>query len=155
MRNVNLSNENIDIFPISAVRPDPAARVLNEINITGMIRGLTDFESYVISKENDDIEFFIHGYHCRANIKDVLSAAGDATSIYAILRINTLNTPVISSDTNNVTNSDPFLGVVFNSGGKNDLSIVNLWASIKPIPLWKVLASPIKINIFFARVIAV
>lgn len=117
MANVNLNNENIDIFPISALRPDPTARVLNEMNITGMIRGLTDFPSYVVSKENNYIEFYIQGYHCYIDITKVLEELSNETSIYAILRIDKSSTPVISSSSTNVDNQDPFLGIVFNSTG--------------------------------------
>lgn len=60
---------NLHIFPISIKRnSNPGARVLSEVNLTSIVRGLTDKDAFVISSsfESDkDFEFIIHGYYCR------------------------------------------------------------------------------------------
>lgn len=68
-----LNSEDVRVFPYGQQRPtDPAGRLLNEENITRLVKSINDFDSYVISYENSNIEFVIAGYYITANISEIL-----------------------------------------------------------------------------------
>ena len=66
---IQIETNNIDVFPISKPRPSmPGARVLSEVNLRKLIRGCTDYPSYVISEnysQGTPFEFVIDGYYCK------------------------------------------------------------------------------------------
>ena len=79
----NLLSSNVHVFPFGTARKtDPLGRVLNENNLTTLVKKLTDKTAYVISDHIETsantitkalFEFMIEGYYFRADIADVIA----------------------------------------------------------------------------------
>lgn len=70
-----LNSADVQVFPFGKNRShDSNARVLNEQNITNLVRMLTDRKSYVVSfdAENKVIEFVINGYLFKTSVSPEL-----------------------------------------------------------------------------------
>lgn len=60
----NLPSNNVKVFPFGSPRDnDPLSRVLNEQNLTNIVKHLTDKHSYVVDYNKPDIKFVIEGYY--------------------------------------------------------------------------------------------
>ena len=89
-----LDSTDIQVFPFGKKRHrDPNARILNEHNITNLVRMLTDRKSYVVSYDavNDYIEFVINGYLFRADLSALKEELKEATTVYACIDMGTTN----------------------------------------------------------------
>lgn len=86
-----LKGNEISVFPFGSERSiDPNARVLNEQNITKIIKSITDNSSYVIKYDetNDVIEFVLNGYYFVVSISSLLgSLKNPKNSIYAYIKM--------------------------------------------------------------------
>ena len=86
----NLTSSKVHVFPFGSTRPtDLQGRSLNEQNITGMIKNLTDYSSYVVSRttnsSSDVIEFVIQGYYFSADVSGVIV---QESPLYASIKID-------------------------------------------------------------------
>lgn len=94
-----IASSNIKVFP-SARRSDSyqrESRLFTENTVTGIIKHITEMESYVITNSfdvNDKFEFYIDGYlFTISKGSQILSSLEDitSTSIYAYITIDTGN----------------------------------------------------------------
>lgn len=68
----NISSENIHVFPFGTTRNhDRLARVLNEQNITQLVKNMTDYSNYVLRYKNNIMDFIIQGYYFSADVSEV------------------------------------------------------------------------------------
>lgn len=66
----NLPSDNVKVFPFGSPRGnDPLSRVLNEQNLTNIVKHLTDKHSYVVDYNKPDIKFVIEGYYFEVHLK--------------------------------------------------------------------------------------
>lgn len=85
----HLKSENLHIFPFGKSRvSDPLARILNEQNITSLLRSMSDFSSYVLKFDSNKnmMEFVIEGYYFKANLTDIIDEL-QGNNIYATINI--------------------------------------------------------------------
>lgn len=86
----NLASKKIRVFPFGRNRGiiDPHSRVLNEYNISNLVRMLTDSDNYVVSYNSTDskMEFVIHGYYFSADLTDVIK---QGQPLYATIQLAT------------------------------------------------------------------
>ena len=76
---------NVLMFP-SALRKEQDSKFTSENNITGLIRSITDRESYIIKLDNTQgVEFVIHGYYFNLTAK---SLSNIGSNIYAGIRLD-------------------------------------------------------------------
>lgn len=71
-----IKQNKIHVFPFGNTRAsDPSARTLNEHNISGIIRHITDRSSYVIKTYTEEnsrwVEFVLEGYYFKADVSDI------------------------------------------------------------------------------------
>lgn len=71
-----IKQNKIHVFPFGNTRSsDPSARTLNEHNISGIIRHITDRSSYVIKTYTEEnsrwVEFVLEGYYFKADVSDI------------------------------------------------------------------------------------
>lgn len=72
MEYLHLKSAKIKVFPFGSNRvTNPVDRVLNEQNLTQIIKSVTDYDSYVISYEGNLIKFVINGYYVEADLTDL------------------------------------------------------------------------------------
>lgn len=85
-----LKPQDVTVFPFGKNRAsDSRSRVLNEQNITNLVRMLTDNHSYVLSWDSDsnEIEFVLYGYYFKANLSEVIKDNVN-NDIYAYIILN-------------------------------------------------------------------
>lgn len=91
-----LLSEKLHVFPFGTNRPsDPLGRVINETNLTNLVKKLTDYSSYVVAEPtfvtSDDgitslkMEFIIEGYYFSADVADLLQ---DEKPLYAYIDLS-------------------------------------------------------------------
>ena len=87
-----LNSDDVQVFPFGKKRHhDPNARVLNEQNITNLVRMLTDRKSYVVSfdEENKVIEFVINGYLFKTDVSELWEVFTKNKAVYAAIDLAT------------------------------------------------------------------
>ena len=87
-----LNSGAVQVFPFGKKRyHDSNARVLNEQNITNLVRMLTDRKSYVVSfdEENKVIEFVINGYLFKTDVSELWELFTQNKAVYAAIDLAT------------------------------------------------------------------
>lgn len=132
---MNISSNKIQIFPFGTNRAsDPYARVMNEQNITRIVKGIVDKSSYVIDYNSVDniIEFMIEGYYFKADLTEVLEDSKFNTSpVYANiqLKLETSNGASYRYIAGNDNEAQKFTGVTFSTEemSQTDSNFTSLW----------------------------
>lgn len=74
-----LHSDKIKVFPFGSKRStDPLARVLNEQNIISIVTSVVDNKNYVISYDNNIVEFVIQGYIFSIDLTDFTDITRDS-----------------------------------------------------------------------------
>lgn len=71
-----LKSDKVHVFPFGSTRKvEPIARILNEQNISRIVRNLTDVNGFVISYDEKSklIEFMIYGYYFKADLSSLVT----------------------------------------------------------------------------------
>ena len=116
----NISSENIHVFPFGTTRNrDRLARVLNEQNITQLVKNMTDYPNYVLHYENNIMDFIIQGYYFSANISEVKESN---KPLYAHIDISTdtSNYSFLTGGDVEEDNKYIFTGVTFTTSESED-----------------------------------
>lgn len=85
----HLKSSEVKVFPFGTTRAtDPNGRIFNEQNLAQFVRNVTDKHSYVLSFNDNILEFVIDGYYFKSDVSSLLSStsAGEV-NIYAFIRI--------------------------------------------------------------------
>lgn len=93
MSNINAPSNNVSVFPFGSKRTSKHHlydRVLNEHNITTLIKALTSNPNYVVKYENNVIEFVIQGYYFTLNLDGFESRT---LPLYAYINLQDNGTP--------------------------------------------------------------
>ena len=133
---MNISSNKIQIFPFGTNRAsDPYARVMNEQNITRIVKGIVDRSNYVIDYDSVDniIEFMIEGYYFKADLTEVLANSEFKNrSVYANIQLQ-LETSNNGASYRYIAGNDneaqKFTGVTFSTEdmSKTDSNFTSLW----------------------------
>lgn len=94
-----VSTSNIEVFPSTKrglIKPE--ARAFTEKNVSRLVNKLTDKDSYIISYENNILEFSIHGYYFKVtNVENqLLTPLNNQSKIVAWIRLT--KTTIASTD---------------------------------------------------------
>ena len=81
-----VSSGNIQIFPIAnRMIQDPLGRLTTEYNLTSILNKLLDVDGFVVSWNEPNIIFNLHGYLITANLENIIGSFSD--NIYASITI--------------------------------------------------------------------
>ena len=118
----HLSSHCIRVFPFGSERSTyPLDRVLNEQNLTALVRATTEGSNYVCSYNNNIIEFILHGYRFIADISTLIPVEGDKTLVASItLSEEDANHYRYLEGTDNL--NDEFTGVTFSNALSSELT---------------------------------
>ena len=115
-----LNSDDVQVFPFGKKRyHDPNARVLNEQNITHLVRMLTDRKSYVVSYDDSDpnkklIEFVINGYLFKTDVSDLWDEFLKHNAVYAYIDLYT------TDDNYSYLNGGDNVSVILNGTGTSE-----------------------------------
>lgn len=121
-----LNSDNVQVFPFGKVRHhDPNARVLNEQNITNLVRMLTDRKSYVVSYDDSDpnrklIEFVINGYFFKTDVSELWELFTENKDVYAYIDLATTD-----DEYSYLKGGDRISTIVGGSGSSEDPFLLN------------------------------
>lgn len=105
-----VSSDKIHVFPFGTTRTtDRLARVLNEQNLTTIVKNMTDIPNYVLRYENNIMDFIIQGYYFSADVSEIKE---NNKPLYAYINLTTDNSGY-SYLSGNDTDDGVFTGVIF------------------------------------------
>lgn len=86
-----LKSNQVHVFPFGSTRKvNPTARVMNEQNISQLVRNLTDLYNYVIDYDQSNMimRFCIYGYYFKVDLKTVYE---EGKPLYAYIVISSID----------------------------------------------------------------
>jgi hypothetical protein len=86
----------IKSFPYTSDPDDLGSRILNEDNITNIIKCICNSDTFVIKKEDTILEFVIKGYYFKIDTSNLEN--GNSGSLYAGIIVNEPTTESITGD---------------------------------------------------------
>ena len=107
-----IKSNKLHVFPFGSTRKvEPTARIMNEQNISRLVRNLTDVEGFVIDydKSTNIMEFMLHGYYFKVNLSDCLDDLS-GKDIYAYIAVDVQNNYeyLLGGDTDGINTETSF-----------------------------------------------
>lgn len=140
-----LKSDKIKVFPFGSNRvKNPVDRVLNEQNLTQIIKNVTDYDSYVISYEGNLIKFVINGYYFEADLTALKSRP-----LYASISVEGEDYKYLNGGDDATT--EMFSGVNFDNSleavkGTHQLQLLDNNGNVPATSLYKISGESIHID---------